>query len=381
MLYRLKRLITEIYAVFYKECIHIFHDSTTIRIAVAIPLFQLIIFGLAINTEVRDLKTYIFDADQSQISRDFVNRLKASTYFKIEDFVYSKQSLNNFLKSGKASVGVIIPANFSEKVNIGETASIQALVDGSDSSVATQANFALTQVASVLSRDLKIKKRIGSKIQTFEQVEMRTRYLFNPDLETSFLILPALLGIIVFIVVSILSCLSIVREKEQGTMEQLLVTPLSPLGLMIGKIIPYIFIGLFDFNLSLFLMYVFFGIPILGNIFILEISILVFMFSALGISLLVSITSKTQAQAIQMVQMTILPSILLSGYVFPFDSMPIFFRIIGYLLPVTHFIKISRGVILRGASFIDVIEPFCWLLLFGFLFFYLSVKMFKKNLG
>ncbi|HEY9885674.1 MAG TPA: ABC transporter permease, partial [Vampirovibrionales bacterium] len=341
----------EVKPIMLKEWVHIFNDSATLRIALIIPLFQLTVFGFAINNEVRDVSTYIFDQSRSSLSAQLIEKAEATTYFKIKKFVFSKQALIDSLVEGKANVGIVIPPNFNQALKQLRSVPIQVLVNGSDSTVASQASSAIQGLTDSMSRELRAKEQLsGTEKNNKPLIEVRTRFLFNPKLETSFLIVPGLLGIIVFVVTSFLCSLSVVGEKERGTLEQLMVTPISAVGLMGGKLIPYMLIGLFDLNLCLLLMYVIFQIPINGNIFLLELATIIFMFSSLGVSLVASAISQTQAQASQLVMMQMLPSILLSGYVFPFESMPIFFKVLGYLLPVTHFINISRGIILRGAE-------------------------------
>ncbi|MDJ0626345.1 MAG: ABC transporter permease [Candidatus Caenarcaniphilales bacterium] len=363
-----------------KEWVHIFNDSTTLRIAVMIPLLQLTIFGFGINDEVRDIKTFIFDQDRSKASSQFIQKAEATTYFKIKKEVHSKKELLGSLVCGEASVGIIIPPDYSRKINSNRKAQIQVLIDGSDSNISNQSQAALEQLGSSISRTVRSKKRQGSLETQDNLIDVRSRVLFNPNLETTYQIIPGLLGIIVFLVTSFLCCLSIVGEKERGTLEQLLVTPLTPLGLMTGKVIPYLCIGFVDFNLSLLLMYLLFQIPIQGSILLLELATIIFMFSALGISLLISSVAKSQPQATQLVFVQMLPSILLSGYIFPFEPMPVFFRAIGYMLPVTHFIMIARGIILRGAELTHLIVPFVVLIVYGVIIFGFSVKIFKKEI-
>ena len=370
----------EVKAVLKKEIIHILNDSATLRIAVMTPLIQLTIFGFAINTDVKDLSTYVFDQSKSQISLSFLKKIDSSYYFKIKSEVHSKDALKEALISGQAKIGIIIPPDFSNEIASSEKpVQIQVLVDGSDSTISSQGRFAMLQMGEVFSRELREKNVQGSIKTNNIPFEVRPRLLFNPDSKTAFFVVPGLLGIIIFMVTTMLCCLSIVREKEVGTIDQLLVTPLSPLGLIVGKIIPYMAIGFFDFNLSLFLTYVLFGIPINGSLLLLECAAIIFMLSSVGLSILISIAAATQAFAIQMVMMTMFPSILLSGYVFPFDSMPLIFKILGNCLPVTHFVRISRGVILRGASFDALLAPFLILLCYGTLFITLSVSAFRKS--
>ncbi|MDX1919669.1 MAG: ABC transporter permease [Candidatus Caenarcaniphilales bacterium] len=371
----------EVKPIMVKEWVHIFNDITTLRIAIVIPLFQLTIFGYAINNEVRNVSTYVFDQDQSKASTQFLQKAEATTFFKINKFVGSRDELSDSLVSGKAKVAIAIPPGYNRDFNAGHSSQIQVLIDGSDSNVASQAQSALQLLGSSVSQDKNQKNRIGSMEQSNQLVEVRPRFLFNPNLETAYLIVPGLLGIIVFLVTSFLCSLSIVSEKEKGTLEQLLVTPLSPLGLMIGKVIPYMTIGFFDFNLSLLLMYVVFGIPIRGNFLLLELAVIIFMFSSLGVSLVISALAKSQTQASQLVMMQMLPSILLSGYIFPFESMPSIFKFIGYALPVTHFIAISRGIILRGTEFHHLWIPFLVLLVYGLVILRISVKVFKKQIA
>jgi ABC-2 type transport system permease protein len=377
----------EVKPIMLKEWIHLLNDITTLRIAIVIPMFQLAIFGFALNSEVRDVKTYVFDQSQTAESREFIQKAEATTFFKIKKFVHNKDELTQALIKGKAKVGITIPPNYGTNYSNGlqstnnSDKAIQVLIDGSDSNVASQSQSALLLLGASVNQEEIQKSQIGSLGGSSSSVEVRPRFLFNPSLKTSFLIVPGLLGIIVFLVTSFLCSLAIVGEKERGTLEQLLVTPLSPLGLMVGKVIPYLCIGFADFNLSLFAMYVIFGIPIRGNFLILELGILIFMLSSLGISLVISSISQSQTQASQLVFMQMLPSILLSGYIFPFEAMPVFFKAIGYALPVTHFISISRAVILRGAGFSDLWVPFFFLLVYGLAIFLLSVKVFKKQIA
>ncbi|MDX1917628.1 MAG: ABC transporter permease [Candidatus Caenarcaniphilales bacterium] len=377
----LRFLREEVRPVVRKEIIHILNDPTTLRIAILIPIMQLIIFGFSINTEVRNVPTYIFDQSQTRASYRFVQKLEATTYFKVKEYVHSREALLKGIISGRAGVGIVIPTDYGRNLSAKKSTQIQALIDGSDSNIATQTQSALLLLGVTIANDYLVKERQGSFSAGAERLEIRPRFLFNPNLETSFLILPGMVGIVVFLVIIFLTTLSLVREKESGTLEQLLVTPLSTSGLLIGKILPYMGVGFLDFNLSLFFAYVVFGVPIRGNLFWLELAIFLFMFSALGIALIIGSIAENQAQAAQMVQISFLPSIFLSGYIFPFDSMPVFFQGLGYLLPVTYFIRISRGIILRGAEIVDLTPYYVAMVIFGGLIFYISIKIFRKELG
>ncbi len=370
----------EIQPVLHKEWIQVLNDPATFRIALFLPVFQLIVFGYGISREVRNVPTMILDQDHSAPARDFAKRLEATTYFKILEPAQSRDQVLSSLVKGQAQVGIIIPEGYAQDLK-SSGAKVQVLVDGSDSTVASEAAAAIQELSRNVSLELLADKRQGSLPASILPLEIRTRFLFNPNLETSFFILPGLLGIIVFLVTSSLCSLAIVKERELGTLEQLLVTPLSALGLSIGKIIPYICIGIFDFNFSLLVGYLLFGIPVRGNIFVLELAIFVFMLTVLGISLIISTIAQNQAQALQLTPAVLLPSIFLSGYIFPFESMAPLFQGIGYLIPMTYFIRISRGIILRGAAFGDLLFPFGMLLLFGLVFMFFSVKMFKKQIG
>lgn len=369
------QVIKEIKAVFSKELIHIFNDSAVLRMAVILPLFQLIIFGFAINTDIDNIKTHILDYDRSSSSRELVQKLENSHYFQINKYVYSKQELINNIRAGDAQVGLVIPPDYNIKLKSQQPLQIQALIDGTESTLSSQAQSSLLQITNNISLE-----NINSP-ETSTGIEVRSRLLFNPDQETSFFILPGFLGIIVFLLVSMLSSASLVREKAQGTFDQIKISPINLNAFMLGKITPYLLIGMVVFNICLFFMYNIFSIQVQGNILLLELAVFVYIFSALGLSIFVSSLATTETQATQFLFMMIMPFILLSGYIFPFDSMPVFFKGLGFMLPATYFIMISRGIILKGTLFMDILPLLSILVLFGLGLFCLGVYSFQSRMN
>jgi ribosome-dependent ATPase len=367
----------------YKEFIHMMNDDTTMRIAILLPLLQIVIFGYAINMDVVDLSTVVYNEDQRPASTELLDTLQNTTTFKIRQEVYSKEDALSVIRRGDARIGIVIPPDYSDHLAVGHTATFQVLIDGSDSNTATQALSVVNQVGSVLSQK-QLEKGAISVTTSLNQpnlVEVKPFVLYNPDLKTTFLTIPGLLGIVLLNVTLFLTTFSLAKEREQGTMDQLLVTPLRPSGLLVGKMLPYVCLGFLDFNLVLMAMVFFFQVPIRGSIFILEFCAALFLFSVLGLGLLISARSTNQMQAAQVSQLIVLPSILLSGFVFSVQAMPKIMQFISYSIPMTYFIQILRAVILRGASFIDLLFPIGMLALLGVTILGISIISFRRRLS
>jgi ABC-type multidrug transport system permease subunit len=328
-------------AILYKEFIHLRRDPATLRIALVIPFMQLLLFGFAIDMNVRNVATVVYDLDDRRESRAFVRALETTSYFKVVARVEDERALTEALVDGRARVGVRIPRDFSAALAEGRPTQVQVLIDGSDSTVANQALSVASSVA--LRQALERTRPAGASGPP--PLEVRPRLLFNPDARSAHFIVPGLVGIIMQNTTVLLTALAIVRERERGTLEQLLVTPVRPLALMLGKLLPYAVLGFVE---------------------------------TLGV--LISNVSDNQAQAIQLSFLVIMPSILLSGYVFPRDSMPPALAWISYLIPATYFIEILRGVILRGAGAAQLWPEAVALAVFGAVLIGLSAARFRKRL-
>lgn len=364
----------------YKEVIHMLNDATTMRIAIILPLLQITIFGYAINMDVEDLPTVVYNEDQRPAATELIQTLENTTYFKVSQHVYSKDAALKAIRKGDARVGIVIPPDYSDDLILGRPATFQVLIDGSDSNVANQALAVVNQVGSVLSQQ--VLQKAGTGITRHDvKVDVKPFVLYNPALKTTFLTIPGLLGIVLLNVTLFLTTFSLAREREQGTMDQLLVTPLKPSGLLVGKMLPYVFLGFLDFNLVLLAMMVLFQVPVRGNLLLLEFSAFLFLFSVLGLGLLISSRSTSQMQAAQVSQLVVLPSILLSGFVFSIQAMPQIMQFISYCIPMTYFIAVLRAVILRGATFEDLLFPVGMLLLLGLLILGISILSFRRRLS
>jgi ABC-type multidrug transport system permease subunit len=364
----------------YKEFIHMLNDPSTMRIAIILPLLQIVLFGYAINMDVENVPTVVFNEDLRPAATQLLQGLENTRYFKIKDTVYSRDAVLNAIRTGKAQVGIIIPPNYSDNVALGQKASFQVLIDGSESNTATQALSVVNQYGAVVSRVITEDQSVGS-LPVEQPVETVPYVLYNPDLKTTFLTIPGLLGIVLNNVVLFLTIFSLAREREQGTMDQLLVTPLRPSGLVVGKMFPYVMLGFLDFNLVLVVMILIFKVPVAGSILLLEFCAFLFLLSVLGLGLLISARSTNQMQAAQVSQLVVLPSILLSGFVFSIHAMPQVIQFVSYSLPMTYFIMILRAIILRGAGFMDLLFPMMMLTLLGAAILLASIITFKRRMS
>jgi ABC-2 type transport system permease protein len=360
-------------AVAYKEVLHIRRDSMALFFSLVIPLLQMTLLGFGIDTNVRQVNTVVLDENGRRESRELIDRLRNSDTFKIVRYVTSDRELNDAIIGGKARVGVKIPWNYSDRLLKGGTAEVLVLIDGSDSSVAGQA----LNVSTAVGLDESLKRVLGAR-QKFA-VEMRPKMLFNPDSRSPNFFLPGLLSVLLLNVTTFLTAFSIVREKEKGTLEQLFVTPVKPLGLMLGKILPYLGIGFTELVALLFFMRVAFRVPIHGSTSLLLIFSLPYLFVALSLGMLISGKANSQSEAMQLSFLTILPSIFFSGYIFPRDTMPLPFYLISYAVPASYYINVTRGVILRGAGLRHLWVDALVLFGMGILLLMLAAKRFQKK--
>ncbi len=332
-------------AVFYKEALHVRRDFATLFFSLIIPLLQMFLLGFGIDTNVRQINTVVYNADGRKESRELLDRLRNSDTFHLVRFVGNDHDLNDAIVSGKCRVGIKIPVDYSDRLLHQTGAQVLVLIDGSDSSVAGQA----INVTTAIGLDESLRRVLANSTSAFA-VEMRPKILFNPDSRSPNFFLPGLTAILLLNVTTFLTAFSIVREKERGTLEQLFVTPVRPMGLLLGKLLPYLAIGFFELCMILTFMRWIFSVPIHGSVLLLALLSLPYIFVSLSLGILISSKAGTQAQAMQLAFLTILPSIFFSGYIFPRETMPKFFYVLSYFVPATYFINITRGIILRGAG-------------------------------
>ncbi len=342
-----------IFAIAFKEIRQLRRDRLTFGMMVGLPLMQMLLFGYAINFDVRGLQAAVLDEANTSASRALVADLQATGVVKIAGQVHSAAELSGDIRAGRVAIGVHIPADFERRRLQADRAFAQLIVDGSEPSLENVARGLTAMPQST---------RSGIYPPGFRMFEVRTE--FNPEKRTAVQIVPALIGVILTMTMMMFTAVAIVRERERGNLELLITTPVSSFELMIGKLVPYVFIGLIQTTLVLALGAFLFDVPVRGSLATLYLSALIFIAATLALGLLISTVAQTQMQAFQMSLFVLLPSILLSGFVFPFDGMPRIVQHLAQLLPLTHFVDLIRGVVLRGAALREMEVPLLKLLVF-----------------
>ncbi|MHB8204357.1 MAG: ABC transporter permease [Desulfomonilaceae bacterium] len=357
-------------AVAKKETRQIIRDSRSLYLALGIPVMLMILFGFALSLDVDNIPIAVWDQNKSPESRDFVNRMTSSGYFRCVAQTEAYGQIMGDLDSNIISVGLIIPFDFSEKIKKGDSTQIQAIVDGSDSTRANLAMVYLETIATTFESDLKMKALTRQAVQSrvVPPVDPRIRILYNPELISRNNIIPGLIPVIMMIIAALLTSLTIVRERETGTMEQLMSTPLKPNELVIGKLIPYFTLGYVDL-LMVYLMgeYVF-RVPFRGSLLIMFLVSSVFLIGAMSIGFLVSVVASNQFFATQLALLgTVLPTFLLSGFVFPIANMPTALQYFTYIIPARHYVTILRAIYLKGVGWEAILAPTVALVVFAVL--------------
>jgi len=361
-------------AVFYKEALHVRRDFGTLFFSLIIPLLQMFLLGFGIDTNIRQINTVVFNADGRRESRELLDRLRNSDTFRLARFVETDHDLTDAIVSGKCRVGIKIPVDYSDKLLHQISAQVLVLIDGSDSSVAGQA----INVTTAIGLDESLRRVLANSDAPLA-VDMRPKILFNPDSRSPNFFLPGLTAILLLNVTTFLTAFSIVREKERGTLEQLFVTPVRPMGLLLGKLLPYLMIGFFELCMILTFMRFIFSVPIHGSVILLALLSLPYIFVSLSLGILISSKANSQAEAMQLAFLTILPSIFFSGYIFPRETMPKFFYVLSYFVPATYFIDITRGIILRGAGWVHLWIDAAALFLFGAMLLVIAARRFQNK--
>lgn len=327
----------------YKEMLHIIRDPQTLFFTLFIPIAEMFLLGFAINTNVRDVRTVVVDFCNTQESRRLVEQFEHTGDFMVVKHCGSEDEVTSYIIDGKAQVGIVIPADFSQKIEAGEVSPFALLVDGTVSSVAAEA----VNVGNSLALRLSLEKALSGRPLS---VEVRPKVLFNPDTRSANFFLPGLMVVISQMMATVLSANAIVREKESGTLEQFYMTPVRRSEVIFGKMLPYVGLTALEFCMILLVMRTVFQVVIVGMVINLLALLLPFTLTMLSFGLLISTRADTKDAAGQMAMGTIIPSIFLSGYVFPVDSMPYGFKTISYFIPTTWLIDAARGIILRGTD-------------------------------
>jgi ABC-2 type transport system permease protein len=356
-----------------KELRQIFRDPQLYRILFIAPIVQLLVFGYAVSTDVRHTSTFVVDHDRSAASRRLLDALTAGGWFDLVGSSEHERDLVAALDHGRAVVGVVVPAGYGRDLAAGR-ATVQLLVDGTNSNVAT---VALGHAEGILSR-LGAAAAAGGPAMP---IELRDRAWYNPDLDSRDYNVPAVVGVLLFLVCLLLTALTVVREREIGTLEQLMVTPLRPSELIAGKALPFVFIGLVDLALVTGFARLWFDVPFAGSPVLLVVATLLFLLPGLGLGLLVSTVSKTQQEAFMVSYLILVPAILLSGFMFPVRSMPPFFRWVSFANPLRHYLEIVRGIFLKGTGLPELWQQHLALLGLGVVLLGLAASRFHKRLG
>ena len=362
-----------------KEFIQLKRDRLTFGMIVGIPVIQLVLFGFAINSDPKHLPTAVLIADHSEFSRSILAGLKNSDYFAFTGEAADEQEADRMLATGAAQFVLTIPADFSRRLVRGERPALLIEADATDPAATGNAIAAVNQLAqTVLAHDL--VGPLASLAAAPGAFEVRIHPRYNPEAITQYNIVPGLMGVILTMTMVMMTGLAITRERERGTMENLIATPATPLEVMTGKIVPYILIGLVQVTIILVLARLLFGVPMLGSLIVLYLAVLLFIAANLTLGLTFSSLAQNQLQAVQMTFFFFLPSILLSGFMFPFRGMPVWAQRVGEALPLTHFLRIVRGVLLKGNGWLEVL-PEAWpLALFTLVVILVGLRFFRSTL-
>lgn len=369
-------------AIIKKEFIHVFRDKPSLIIAIMMPIVFVILFGYAVNMDVDNIPMAVLDMDKTTESRALINSFENSNYFIPTEFVASIDEIEKLINSGEVRAAVIIPNNFSKAVNGYDEKSVQLIIDGVDPTVAKTAMQSGNLVSKMYFAEISGGSIVSSNVSVSgsSSVDVRTKVWYNPNLESTKFTIPGLIGLIVQNITIMLTAFSLVREKEKGTLELLIVTPIKSAELILGKMVPYIFIGTFDLLVTMALGTVWFNVPIQGSVFLLCVLGVVFVMCSLAIGMLISTVADSQGQAMQMTIGVLLPSILLSGFVFPRDAMPLVINLVGNFIPLTYFLNILRGIILKGVGLEYLMKDVVLLSLFTIGLLTLASVKFKKRL-
>ncbi|MFM7389860.1 MAG: ABC transporter permease [Vampirovibrionales bacterium] len=378
-------------SVFKKELIQLSRDRYLMAFIIALPVMQLLVTGVAVQKDVRHVPTPVYNYDRGQASQELLTSLQQSGYFELvpagQQGIQTEEDLLRSVKQGRYRLGVIIPSDYSKNLLTGNAkANVNVVLDGTNANISKGLLDAVRAITQNQSMERLKQRRVASPnpvgtAALSNPIELQTKIINNPDLSPSMFLIPGILGVIMHMMTVLLTSGSIVREREAGTLEQLMVSPLQPAELMLGKVLPYALIGLLDMVLTLSVMVGFFNISVTGGIGFLWVASLMFILNSLGLGLLLSTLSRTQTQSVQMTMGLLLPSLLLSGFVFPIEPMPWFIKLISYVLPLTYYLDIIRGVVIKSGGFVDLYTPFFLLMLSTCVLIGLSISRFRKQLS
>lgn len=374
--------LARIMAIMRKEFIHIRRDPRTLAIVLIMPIFQLLIFGYAVTSDIEHLPMAVSDQDRSAASRALADAYRASSYFDLDFYVQSDQELARLIDSGQARVGLIIPPGYADRLARRERAEVSLIIDGSDPTVANTALASAGAIGQAHGATItqQVMRQGGVTLSALPGVDVQARVWYNPNMISANYMVPALIGLILQTLTALLTALAIVREREQGTLEGLIVTPIRAPELMVGKIVPYVIVAFLAMLEILAVGTLWFKVPINGSVLLLVALAALFLLSALGIGLLVSTVTHTQQEAMMLAFFTILPSVFLSGFMFPIASMPVVLQWASKAIPLTYFLVIDRGIVMKGNGIEILLPQVIALAAFGVAILTLAVVRFRKRL-
>jgi ABC-2 type transport system permease protein len=372
--------LQRLWSVMRKEIAQILRDRRTLGSMISLPVIQLVLYGYLSN-EVLHQPTVVWDQSNSAESRLLIRTFENTRYFRVRPAARGMADIERGLDSGRAKVGIVIPPDYATQIRAGKPTQVLVVVDATD---ATSANTLLSVaggIGATISQNLVVEvlQRAGQRAPPVP-VEIRSRAWYNPDLKSQVFIVPGILAVVMQFATTFLSIVVIVREREMGTLEQLVVTPIQPIELILGKIIPLVGLAYINLTVILLLAWAWFGVAVKGNLLLLYAVTLAFFFSALGIGTLISTVARTFQQAMQLAQLALLPSILISGFLFPRESLPVVLQWVGLALPLTYFVIVVRGIMIKGVGIAFLWPQIIPLVVLGLLVFGIAIRRFQKKI-
>ncbi|MGV8118445.1 MAG: ABC transporter permease [Candidatus Xenobiia bacterium LiM19] len=369
----IRRLIT----IIKKEFIQIRRNTMLLRMLLLMPVMQMVVFGYAAVLDIKNIDTAVLDKDRSSYSRAVLDVFRTSSYFILKYQASSEEEISSMLDREDILCGIVIPPDFGRKVEKGSPVSIQVIVDGTNSSAANViSNYSASSIAAYANTILKSR---GLDVSRFGSLNVEMRFLYNPSLDNKYFFIPGIFAMIILILGTPITAMAIVREKEQGTLEQIIVTPIKPVELIIGKVLPYTILIIISSIGILIVTLLWFHLPLRGDLPALFLAIVLFLLNALGLGIFISTISQTQQQSILTSFFFILPLILFSGFLFPIANMPPLFRSIADVNPMRYFLDCARNIFLKGSGWEDLMHGFIALALTGIVIFTASILLFKKR--
>ncbi len=364
-----------------KEFIQIFRDPRTLALILVMPIIQLFLLGYAATTNVKNVPIAVWDQSRSPESRALLDAFNAADYFKFAYEVHSQDEIQTLIEQGDVRGALVIPPDYALKLLEGD-AQVSMILDGSDATVGSTALSAAKLIGQ--SHSIKVlteqAAHQGRSAAVQPPLDVRTQVWYNPDLRSAYFMIPGVIGMVLYAIMAMLTATAVVRERERGTIEQLIVTPIRSWELIVGKVMPYVILGFFDLAEVLLIGHYWFGVPVRSNLFLVIATAGLLLLSSLGIGLFASTIANTQQEALLTVFVTILPGVFISGFLFPLEAMPRFLQIISYAIPLRYYLVIVRSLLLKGVGFAALRDEIISLALFGIIIMGAAALRFRKRL-